>query len=211
MPQGRVNCPPVIPDRCLSHLKTTRGRDSTGFLVLCSLHHLKVFRDISSETFLQFILACTYPTNWKQRTDYRLSECLFNVIQNLSSPLNLLFSSLNDPRLFSLCLQVVFQSFDLPAFLWSLSSNSACPLKCALKPYNDCLGKPPTHQVSLLLKRDWIHTSWPRISIFLGFSFPYFQLAGTMKQSLQHQVWPPSIACSVRIEVGYTQSSQIPN
>lgn len=75
--------------------KTTRGGDSAEFLALCSLHHLKVFPDISSETFLQFILTSTYPTNWKWRTGYRLSQCLFNVIQNLSSPLNFLFSSLS--------------------------------------------------------------------------------------------------------------------
>lgn len=46
---------------------------------------------------------------WKQRTDYRLSKWLFNVIQNLSSPLNFLFSQLNHPKLFRLCLQVMFR------------------------------------------------------------------------------------------------------
>lgn len=191
--------------------KTTRGRDSTEFLVLCSLHHLKVFPNISSETFLQFVLTSTYPTNWKWRTDYCLPECLFNVIQNLSSPLNFLFSQLNDPRLLSLCLQVVFQSFDLPAFLWSLSNNSACPLNCALKPHNNCLGKPPMLQVSLLLERDWTCTPWPGISIFLGFSFPHFQQAGTMKQSLQHLVWPLSIACySVKYRLATLTEAKFP-
>jgi len=68
LPQGRINCPHVNPDKCLSHLKTTRDRDSTVFLVLGSFHHLKAFPDIYSESFLlQFMPISTYPANSESR------------------------------------------------------------------------------------------------------------------------------------------------
>lgn len=130
LPQGRMNCPCVIPDGCLSHLKTTRDRHSAVFLVLCSLHHLKAFSDIYAESFLLQLIPI-----WKQRTDCSLSKCLFNVMQNLSS----LPSAEPSQAVQSLLADHVLETFDLPAFLWSLSNLSACPLKCALKPYANCL------------------------------------------------------------------------
>lgn len=65
LPQGRTNCPHVIPDRCLSHLKTTRDRDSTVSLVLCSLLHLKAFPNMYSQ--LQFIPISRFPSNCESR------------------------------------------------------------------------------------------------------------------------------------------------
>lgn len=111
LPQGRTNCPHVIPGRCLSHLNTTRDGDFNcipGALFSSSLESFSwyLFWVFPAAIYSYFYLSYYL---WKQRTDYSFSKCLFYVIQNLSSPLNFLFSQLNNPRLFSLCLQVMFQ------------------------------------------------------------------------------------------------------
>lgn len=95
LPQGRMNCPHVIPDRCLSHLKTTRNRDSTVFLVLCSLHHLKAFPGIYSKSFLlQFILISTYPTNSESRAQIIAFLSAFLMLFKTEVP-HWIFSSLS--------------------------------------------------------------------------------------------------------------------